>query len=141
MFEQTPALVISRLYKYFLSSQKQRLEKYGLTQQQLVFLLLISESSDGLGMYDLVKELGIDKSNITRTVQALEEKGLVERENTGFKEQKYILRLTEKGMKAAEVIRRDESESVEKFLAVLSGEEQAVLNKIIEKLLNGRNEK
>lgn len=140
MLNKMPGLMLTKIYKNFLSTQKHRLEKYDLTQQQLVFMLIILNNENGIGLTELTNMLEIDKSNTTRTIQSLEKKNYIIKENTGIKEQKYTLRLTEEGSKLAEVIRHDEEKTVNDFLASLTSEEQILLEKIIEKLLNRKGE-
>lgn len=134
MFDESPVLMLTKIYKNFLNTKNYRLEKYNLTQQQLVFMLIILENEKGISLTELTQILGIDKSNTTRTVQNLEKMNYVTRETTKSKDKKYIIHLTKEGLKAAKEIKNNESQRVTEFLSILTGEEQILLGEIIKKL-------
>jgi DNA-binding MarR family transcriptional regulator len=89
---------------------------------------------------DLAAALGIDKSNVTRLVQALRRDGRIEQRPSDDDGRARILRLTQKGRRLAETIERASRARFETLLADIPAEDRqvvisalALLNDAIEK--------
>ena len=81
---------------------KRTIKKLGdvfLTDSQKQFVELILENNGKMLQKDLCEQTGFSKSNVSRTLIPLEEKGLIRREKRG---RNFIVYLTEEGFKVIE---------------------------------------
>ncbi|OHB76642.1 MAG: hypothetical protein A2Z34_08115 [Planctomycetes bacterium RBG_16_59_8] len=101
--------------------------KFGITQQQWVVLEALAREPKGLKLSDLGKDLLVTKSNITGLVDRLERDDYVLREVTADDRRVLIARITEKGQKALEKIRRRVHEWYPRSFSSFSREEKETM--------------
>ncbi len=102
---------------------------YSLTEARILFEL--GQRND-VTASDLCRELGLDAGYLSRTLGRLEQQGLLEKvrpENDG---RQRLLRLTEEGRKAFELLDRRSRDEVSEMLGDLSEEEQQHLLKAMQ---------
>lgn len=80
--------------------------KFGVTQQQWVLLEALAKEENGLKLSDLGKNLLVTKSNITGLIDRLERDDYVVRAVTADDRRVLIARVTEKGTRTLEKIRK-----------------------------------
>ena len=115
-------------------------QNYEITPEQYVVLSMLTEETL-LYQNKLCEELHKDKSNMTRILSVLEEKGLIEKihakEN---KKQVNQIKITQKGKEIRDMITPKIQVSREKYLDGISQDEMyaciKVLNKICDNLKN-----
>ncbi len=78
------------------------METYGLKGPHAVYLSAISQCTDGVTAAQLCELCGKDKSDVSRTMSALIEKGLVRKESGPTTCYHGVFRLTKEGRTAAE---------------------------------------
>lgn len=113
-------------------------KQYEITPEQYVVLSMLNEDSL-LYQNKLCEELHKDKSNLTRLLSVLEEKGLIEKiQATENKKQVNKIKITQKGKEVKNKITPEIQASREKYLEGISQDEMytciKVLNKIQENL-------
>jgi DNA-binding MarR family transcriptional regulator len=112
----------------------QFLKKHDVTEQQYNVLRVLRGFNDGPSTIGFLKERMLDKnSDVSRIVDKLYERKLVERsENKEDRRQKDV-RITEDGLKL--LLRMDCIEKdVDKFLNKLSEDEVVTLNRLLDKI-------
>ena len=112
----------------------QFLKKHDVTEQQYNILRVLRGFNDGPSSIGFLKERMLDKnSDVSRIVDKLYERKLVERsENKEDRRQKDV-RITEDGLKL--LLRMDCIEKdVDKFLNKLTEDEVITLNKLLDKI-------
>jgi DNA-binding MarR family transcriptional regulator len=113
MLNDLPLVLMTKMYKNYLKKQTILHNEYDLTEQQAVFLMIIFKSESDIHLSDITEQLGIDKSNTTRTIKQLESKG-------------YII--------------KDLSHNMRKYPILLSPSGQELLQKIYEKQMAEKDE-
>ena len=97
-------------------------------------LLLTLAEIEPAPIQEVVRQMARDKSQITRTVQSLERKGLIEREKSPDDARVSLLELTTEGKRTVEVLEAAVAEVVAGLLEPLSPEEQSALKAILRKI-------
>lgn len=102
--EEAPAYLIYRLSRLLRQSLKKALSAGGLdvTSEQY-FLLYRLFQKDGVAQSQLADSVIGDYPNITRHIDSLEKKGLVERMQDRADRRKYLINLTSKGREHMEL--------------------------------------
>lgn len=102
--------------------------------QAMVVLLSFYEREEPPTLTDLVELLNIDKSNVTRLCQRMQEAGhvLVRRDERDRRAKR--LTLTEEGVKLAKIINRTSLERFGALLSALNTEERAALLPLLGRL-------
>ena len=92
---------ISRCWHKLASDEMAR---YGLKAAHSIYLLAMQRCPDGITGPQLCELCGRDKSDVSRMMAAMEEKGLVRKE--GIHQNRYggLFRLTEQGAEAADYV-------------------------------------
>jgi DNA-binding MarR family transcriptional regulator len=118
-----------------------RMEQTGGRNPTQVHLLHILGCQGPLKMIDLGQHLGVTARNVTKLVDALEEEGLVRREDVPGDRRAVLVQLTEAGRQRQ---REWSSAGLEigaaLFRAHLSDEDQAELVRMLRQLLEGLDE-
>ena len=78
------------------NDSNQRLKEYGLTSNEGSVLMFLSRHSK-VYQEELIKELQIDKSAVTRLLQNMENKGLIKRIQSPVDKRFYLLEMTALG--------------------------------------------
>lgn len=109
-------------------------QNYEITPEQYVVLSMLSEESL-LYQNELCEELHKDKSNMTRILSVLEEKGLIEKiQATENKKQVNKIKITSKGKEVRDKITPQIEASREKYLDGISQDEMYTCIKVLSKI-------
>ena len=109
-------------------------QNYEITPEQYVVLSMLSEESL-LYQIELCEELHKDKSNMTRILSVLEEKGLIEKiQATENKKQVNKIKITSKGKEVRDKITPQIEASREKYLDGISQDEMYTCIKVLSKI-------
>ncbi|MBC1503229.1 MarR family winged helix-turn-helix transcriptional regulator [Listeria booriae] len=82
-----------------------RLKEYGLGVGQLRYITTLYHH-DGLSQDTIVKRFMVDKANVARHIQRLEELGMIRREVDQTDKRKHLIYLTEKGQEIQPIIEK-----------------------------------
>ena len=115
------------------------LNSFGLTTTQYRLLNLI-DSSKGRRLTTLSDRLIRSKSQVTRTVDNLEQLGLVKRSLDGSDGRAQLIVLTKKGEQLRDQANREHTQSLYARFGVLDTEEQQLLVGLLDKLHHGMAE-
>lgn len=85
----------------------------------------------------LAQRAGVQKSQMSRTTAALEEKGLIARKDNPRDKRSTLLRLTEEGKAVVRAVLVTSRERNRRILAHLSEEERVVLMGLVDKVTRG----
>lgn len=78
------------------NNTNQRLKAYKLTSNEATVLMYLKRSQE-VYQEDIIKELQIDKSAVTRLLQNMESKGLIKRVPLASDKRFYLIEMTNKG--------------------------------------------
>src|SRR6266516_3460440 len=110
-----------------------------MTPEQYWLLRLLRRSGP-LSISELADALGITGSSVTTACKRLEKAGLVTRERQADDERMVRVMLTTQGHKQVEAWHQRRREIVLQWLATLEQDEQEMLQKLLERLLEGAGE-
>ncbi len=96
------SLAISEISRYWHKLAADELKKYGLKGAHAVYLTTMYKYPDGITVPQLCEECGKDKSDASRMIAILEQKGLVKKQMVDKSLYRGLLVLTEEGRTAAE---------------------------------------
>ncbi|NLM06628.1 MAG: MarR family transcriptional regulator [Tissierellia bacterium] len=99
-FERFSSGIFS-LHKIWHKIASDALKPYDLTSSHLTYLMALIQSEDGLTSSELVEICGKDKSDVSRSLNTMANKGLVNKESSHKKGYGGVFFLTEKGMEVA----------------------------------------
>lgn len=120
-------------YNHFSDLSKNILKKHQLTSQQFNVLKILKGSYPGSKTTGEVKKVMIDKSpDLTRLIDRLITKGLVERTNCPVDRRQVNLKINKAGINLINSI-EPEMHFFSKFLKKISIEEAKTLNNILDK--------
>lgn len=107
------SLAIMEISRHWHKLAAEEMKKYGLKGTHCVYLLTLARSEEGLTALNLCEACGKDKSDVSRMMGIMEEKGLVRKE--GGYQNRYggVFLLTEQGSEVAEHIRCRASQAVD----------------------------
>lgn len=128
------------VYLKVYGSQFFNSKNFGITLEQFIALVALFES-DNICQRDLSKLILKDRSNTSRILNILEEKGLIQRIiDTKQKRLVKKVSLTDKGRELLFKIGPEIKQSYESLIEGISEEEIEILRKILEKLRNNLSE-
>lgn len=127
---------LSRTTGVFYNS---RLHDYGIGQCHHPYILLICREP-GIPQEKISREICVNKSNVTRQLTALEEKGLIIRKQDSNDRRVWRVYPTEKMQQLLPVVRQVMGEWNEYLLEELSQQEREVLVQALEKVTARANE-
>lgn len=124
------------VYLKVYGSQFFNSKNFGITLEQFIALVALFEN-DNICQRDLSKLILKDRSNTSRILNILEEKGLIERA-IDTKQKRLVKKvcLTQKGRNLILEIGPEIKEAYQKLIAGISDEEIKTLKNILEKLRN-----
>ena len=93
---------IAEIYRYWHKIAADEMEKYELKGPYAVYLIALHRNADGLTATQLSDICGKDKSDVSRAVSAMVKRGLAAKESVNQNLYRARIRLTEKGIEAAE---------------------------------------
>ena len=107
------SFAILEIYRHWHKIAAEEMGTYGLKGAHATYLLAISRHEEGVTAPRLCELCGKDKSDVSRMVAILEEKGLVRKESVHQKGYGGRIKLTHAGESAAEQVRRRAALAVE----------------------------
>lgn len=107
------SLAISEISRYWHKLASEELTKYGLKGPHATYLTAMYKYPDGITVPQLCEMCGKDKSDASRMIAILEEKGLVTKQVVSGSLYRGKLQLTEEGRVAAEHVAQRASRAVE----------------------------
>lgn len=116
------------------------LKKYGLKACYLPYLVTLFQKGSAT-MKELTEQTGTDKSNTTRMISELREKGIVADDRRSRNSKKYNVFLTEKGKELALESKHEFESSIDSLFSDLSPEELNTLIEIMKKTKDSINKK
>lgn len=122
---------ISRCWRKLASEE---LAKYGLKSPHATYLTTMYKYPDGITVPQLCEVCGKDKSDASRMLAILEEKGLVEKHVVDGSLYRGLLVLTEEGKIAAEQVCQRASRAVEVAGKDLTDETREIFYKALESI-------
>ncbi len=129
---ETFTLGLSRLSSYWNKIASEELAYYGLKGSYIVYLIALYKTEEGLTSAKLCEMCAKDKAEVSRAVRALEQKGLVSRENTATNGYRAKITLTESGRAMTYALRERIKLAVEKGGAGLSEAERESFYRVLE---------
>ena len=130
---------IGQTERAYVLYRNARLEQYGLTEYQSLYLRSVC-SHPGITQEELANKLVFNKSSVSRQLTALESSGLIERRRCD--KDKRIIRVypTEKGSELLPLIRETAKDFFTTISKELTEEEKELLDSLCEKLCQGAKE-
>lgn len=107
------SLAIFEISRYWHKLAAAELAKYGLKGSHATYLTTMYDYPDGITVPELCQICGKDKSDASRMLSILEEKGLVKKKAIGGSLYRGLLMLTAEGMAYAEHVCNRASRAVE----------------------------
>ncbi len=107
------SLAISEISRYWHKIAAEELSKYGLKGPHATYLTAMHKYPNGITVPQLCELCGKDKSDASRMIAILEEKGLVKKQVVDGSLYRGLLVLTEEGKAAAEHVCKKASRAVE----------------------------
>ena len=104
------------------------------------WLLRFLRRKGALSISELAEALGVTGSSVTTACKRLEKVGLVTRERQNDDERMVRVMLTSQGHEHVESWHRRRREIVEQWLVALESDEQAILQHLLERLLEAAGE-
>ena len=120
------SVAISEISRHWHKIASDEMEAYGLKGPHATYLVAISRHKEGLTASQLCDLCGKDKSDVSRMMSIMEQKGLVRKEDLSQRRYRGRFSLTEEGTLAAEQVRRRVSLAVELAGKDLTDEKRAV---------------
>lgn len=118
------SLAISAINRYWHKLAAEELAPYGLKSAHATYLTAMARHPEGIAVPELCEECGKDKSDASRMIAILEDRGLVTKETTGGSRYRGLLRLTPQGQQAATHVCRRAGAAVEAAGRDLSPEDR-----------------
>jgi len=113
------------------------MEAYGLKGPCAIYLTVLHSNTQGITAAQLAELSGRDKADVSRSVAAMEEKGLLTRENKPYRARLY---LTEKGKKAACEVCRRVTVAVEHAGRGYTADQRAIFYQVLETVTKNMSE-
>lgn len=118
------SFVISGISRYIQKIEREEMVKFGCKGAYAQYLMAMNRHPEGLTAVQLSEICDRDKAAISRVIAEMEEKGLVIREDQQYRAK---LKLTGKGLQAAEFVRVRAENAVEAVSRGVSDEERRIL--------------
>lgn len=129
------SLAITEISRSWRRLASEEMEKYGLKGTHATYLTHIYRYENGVTVPQLCELSGKDKSDASRMIAILEEKGFVEKKVVGGSLYRGVLVLTEKGKAAAEQVCKRAGKAVEVAGKDLNDETRAVFYYALESIV------
>ena len=129
-FEQF-SFAISGIYRSIQKIERDEMERYGLKGGYAQYLVAMARHPQGLTSAQLCEICDLDKAAVSRSIGEMEERGLLERLAVNNRAK---LRLTEKGLAAADYVSRRAQQAVSVAGSGLSEEDREVMYRALESI-------
>lgn len=136
---QHPYRLVHDVYVLLDYGDRLVLNSFGLTTTQYRLLNLI-DSSKGRRLTTLSDRLIRSKSQVTRTIDNLEQLGLIKRNSDGSDGRAQLIVLTKKGERFRDRANREHTKSLHARFGILNHMEQEQLVRLLDKLQRGMAE-
>ena len=131
---------ILEISKHWHKLTADEMEKYGLKGPHATYLLTMSQHEDGVTAPELCELCGKDKSDVSRMMSIMEQKGLVKKEGIHQNLYRGVFKLTDEGKAAAEFVRERASLAVELAGKELTDEKRAIFYEALESIVSNLRE-
>lgn len=84
----------------------EEMSNYGLKGPHATYLMTLYRYKDGITAPQICEQCGKDKADVSRMMSIMEEKGLVIKESNGKNMYRGLFKLTEKGISAAQQVKK-----------------------------------
>lgn len=128
------SLALFEISRHWYRLADEEMARHGLRGPHAIYLTALYRSEEGLTGPELCRRCGKDKSDVSRTVAVLEQKGFVRKEVVNGSLYRGLLRLTEEGRRAAEQVCRRASQVVEQAGRDLTEETRGVFYEALESI-------
>ena len=128
------SLALFEISRHWYRLAGEEMARYGLKAPHAIYLTVLYRSKNGLTGPELCRRCGRDKSDVSRTLAVLEEKGFVRKEVVNGSLYRGLLRLTEAGRTAAEHVCLRASQVVEQAGRGLTAETRALFYEALESI-------
>ncbi|MEO0635458.1 MAG: MarR family transcriptional regulator [Pseudomonadota bacterium] len=132
------ALLIDRFMRrihFGLQSKAHSFDKAKVGPGGGIILLTLAEMGRP-GLHELTTRVARDKSQMTRSIRALEEKGLVERSASEDDARVTLIALTDAGHRVVQELQGAVAETIGSILAPISKSEEDVLKSLLRRALS-----
>lgn len=126
------SFAISEIYRFWHKIASDEMTKLGLKGPHVVYLVALKRFPDGITAAELSEMCGRDKSDVSRAIAAMEEKGLVAKQGVNQNLYRARLVLTAEGKAAAAHISKRAGLAVEMGGKGLSEDERKALYESLE---------
>ncbi len=131
---------IFEISRYWHKLAADEMEKYGLKGTHCTYLLTLARAGEGLTAPQLCEACGKDKSDVSRMMKIMEEKGLVRKEGGHTNRYGGVFLLTPQGYTAAEQVEQVAGRAVELAGRDLSEEKRAIFYEALESITDNLKE-
>lgn len=130
-----PGRFISILHRKAQIHWTQILKDVGISAAEYPILICLNYQ-DGITQEEITERLGIDKSAVTRVIQSLYEKGMVERKKDKIDRRCNRIYLTEEGKKTKEPIEQTKKEWSDTLMKGMTEEEKILFLRLLIQAVN-----
>ena len=134
------SFAIFEISRYWHKLAAEEMAKYGLKGPHATYLTTLYRYEEGVTAPQLCELCGKDKSDVSRMISILEEKGLVTKEGVNQSLYRGLLKLTEEGKAAAEHVCKRASLAVELAVKDLSEEAREVFYAALDSIISNLRE-
>ena len=126
------SVIISEISRHWHKIAAAEMEKRGLKGAHSIYLITMSRYPDGISASQICELCCKDKADVSRTMRAMEEKGLVIKEGGHQNRYNGVYRLTGEGLAAAEYVKQRASLAVELSGSSLTEASRSILYNSLE---------
>ena len=130
------SFAVSEISYHWHKLSADEMKKYGLKSTHSVYLLTLLKHPDGLTSPQLCELCGKDKSDVSRMMAILEEKGYVKKEGIYQNLYKGVFKLTDEGVRVAESVQLRAALAVEYAGKDMTEEERVIFYTAFESIAN-----
>lgn len=123
--------IINRLATLNRNDSNQRLKEYNLTGNEGAILVILKKNPE-IYQEDIIKELQVDKSAVTRLLQNMVNKNLVKRIQSPDDKRYYLIAITKQGLEKQKLVDNVFSKKDRDIVAGLSKNEQIELRRMLD---------
>lgn len=123
--------IINRLATLNRNDSNQRLKEYNLTGNEGAILMVLKKNPE-IYQEDIIKELQVDKSAVTRLLQNMVNKKLVKRIQSPDDKRYYLIVITKQGLEKQKLVDNVFSKKDRDIVAGLSKNEQIELRRMLD---------
>ncbi len=130
------SFAISEMSKYWHKIAAEEMENYGMRSTHSIYLLTLARSSDGMTATQLCDACGKDKSDVSRVMALMIQKGIVQKNSDEHKIYKSHYALTPAGREMADHICIRAARAVEIAGGDVSEEHREIFYETMETIVN-----